>query len=73
MTKSRKPPHNQISENIYCNSGVYDIIFDANVWFSELQRMKPPIDAVLNHEMPFFSQFLEIDLDTSGGSNCSTL
>lgn len=66
MARSRKKKNNQVSENIYCNSEEYNIIFDSVIWHSELHQIEPRVNALLSNAMPFFSHFLEI---SHGSSN----
>jgi len=68
MPQNKKKKHNQVSENIYCNSEEYNGIFDSGIWFSEIQRMKPPIDAFLNNELAFLSHFLKIGMGSTNSS-----
>ena len=45
---------NQVSENIYCNSSAYDIIFDSSIVSLELSRVEPHVTTILNQYLPFF-------------------
>ena len=49
---------NQLSENIYCNSEAYNVIYDANYIMSTLTTLKPSIDTLLNNNITFFSNKL---------------
>jgi len=68
MARSRKKKNNQVSENIYCNSEEYNIIFDSVIWHSELHQIEPRVNALLSNAMPFFSHFLEISHEGYGST-----
>jgi hypothetical protein len=50
---------NQLSENIYCNSEAYNVIYDANYIMSTLTAMRPAVNTLLNNNTIYFSRYLD--------------
>jgi len=53
---------NQLSENIYCNSEAYNVIYDASYILSGLLNIQPTVDALLNTHNSYFSQYLDANI-----------
>jgi len=53
---------NQLSENIYCNSEAYNVIYDASYILSGLLNIQPTVDALLNTHISYFSQYLDANI-----------
>ena len=62
MARSRKKKNNQVSENIYCNSEAYNVIYDASYILSGLLNIQPTVDTLLNTHNSYFSQYLDANI-----------
>jgi hypothetical protein len=65
LTKTNK---SQISENIYCNSEAYNIIFDSVVVCSGLRQIETQANSILQQNLAIFSQFLKVRSTPTGAT-----